>query len=238
MERVLITGASRGIGLAFARLYAQRGDRVFAGCRNPDTAVHALELARTYPDLVTLITLDVSNEASILASLEQVRQYTDALDLLINNAGIGGSDSTTGLQERLGTFHFNDAWKVFQVMAVGPLLMAQTYMDLLRKGDRPRIACVTSGYGSISCNTHGFPYYYSSAKSAMHQFMRSLAFDVREWGISTLLIDPGSVRTDMGGPDAPLLPEESAGGMIAVLDSLTLEQSGEFLNWQGKHGIW
>ncbi len=238
MERILITGASRGIGLAFARLYAQRGDRVFAGCRNPETAVHAAELERIYPGLVTRVTLDVGEEDSICASLEEVRRHVDGLDILINNAGIGGSDSRTGQQERLGTFHFDDAWRVLAVMAVGPLVTAQTYMDLLRAGNRPRIANVTSGYGSISANTHGFPYYYSAAKSAMHQFMRSLAYDVRDWGVATVLLDPGSVRTDMGGPNAPLLPEESAGGMIRVLDALTLEQSGAFLNWQGKTMPW
>lgn len=238
MERVLITGASRGIGLAFARLYAQRGDRVLACCRNPETAVHTLELERSYPGKVTRITLDVSDEDSICASREQVGLHVDGLDILINNAGIGGSDSRTGRQERLGTFHFDDACRVLQVMAVGPLLMAQTYMDLLRAGDRARIACITSGYGSVSSNTHGFPYYYSAAKSAMHQFMRSLAYDVRDWGIATVLLDPGSVRTDMGGPNAPLLPEESAGGMMRVLDALTPEQSGTFLNWEGKAVPW
>ena len=175
MERILITGASRGIGLAFARLYAQRGDRVFAGCRDPQTSVHAEELERAYPGQVTRVALDVSDEEGIRASLEQVRRHADGLDILINNAGIGGSDSRTGQQERLGTFHFDDAWRVLQVNGVAPLLIAQTYMDLLRAGNRARIACVTSGYGSVSGNTHGFPYYYSAAKSAVTNFTQWLA---------------------------------------------------------------
>jgi NAD(P)-dependent dehydrogenase (short-subunit alcohol dehydrogenase family) len=241
MERVLITGASRGLGLAFARLYAQRGARVFAACRHPDTAVHAIELQREYPDLVTLITMDVADEDSVLASLDEVRPHVDGLDILINNAGIGGGDSRTGKPARLGYFHYDDAWKVLATMAVGPLVISQTYMDLLRAGKQAKIANVTSGYGSVSSNTlmnKGFPYYYSAAKSALHQYMRSLACEVRPFGIATVLLDPGSVSTDMGGPNAPLKPEQSAGGMIQVIDALTLDETGSFINWEGKPKPW
>ncbi len=237
MERVLITGASRGIGLEFTRQYLERGARVFAGCRTPDTAQPTQALRQTYGDRLTIVPLDVAEEDSIRVAAASVGTQVDGLEILVNNAGIGGVDSTTGEHERLGTFHIEDAVRVFRTMSIGPLLLAQECLDLLRQADHGKIANVTSGYGSISHN-NGFPYYYSAAKAAMHQFMRSLAADVKEWGISTVLLDPGWVRTDMGGPNAPLSPEESVSGMMKVIDALTVGQSGSFLGWQGDTRPW
>jgi NAD(P)-dependent dehydrogenase (short-subunit alcohol dehydrogenase family) len=235
---VLVTGASRGIGFEFTRQYLDRGAHVFAGFRREQTAGKLRELASLHPDLLTLVPLDVSDEESIRASRNYVQDKTDRLDLLINNAGIGGFSSLSGRAEELGTFQFEDAWVVLRTMAVGPLLMAQEYLDLLKAGHEAKIANVTSGYGSISSNTNRFPYYYSAAKSALHQLMRSLTADVRPMGISVVLLDPGSVSTDMGGPTAPLTPTESVSGMVSVIDSLTLDQIGSFLSWQGRTMPW
>ncbi|HEX5323326.1 MAG TPA: SDR family oxidoreductase [Capsulimonadaceae bacterium] len=238
MQHVLVTGASRGIGLEFARHYLDRGAQVFAGYRRPETAGKLFDLTESHPERLVLVPLDVSDEASIRASRNRVGESSKSLDLLINNAGIGGFSSLTGKQEQLGSFQFDDSWVVLRTMAVGPLLIAQEYLDLLKAGENAQIANVTSGYGSISSNTSRFPYYYSAAKSALHQLMRSLAADVRPMGISVVLLDPGSVQTDMGGPTAPLTPHESVAGMISVIESLTLAQSGSFISWQGRTMPW
>jgi NAD(P)-dependent dehydrogenase (short-subunit alcohol dehydrogenase family) len=238
MERVLITGANRGLGLAFARLYLERGAQVFAGARRPEAAHLLEELKQTHGERLTVIPLDVSDEDSICRSRDIVAGLTDSLNLLINNAGIGGVSKATGKQEQLGTLAMDDIWEPLKTMAVGPLLMAQEYLNLLQAAGEATVANVTSGYGSVSSNTTRFPYYYSAAKSALHQLMRSLAADVRQWNIRIVLLDPGSVSTDMGGPNAPLTPEQSAGGMIQVIDSLTLEQSGAFLDWEGNPKPW
>jgi NAD(P)-dependent dehydrogenase (short-subunit alcohol dehydrogenase family) len=159
------------------------------------------------------------------------------VDLLINNAGLGGIARVTGQQERLGTFDFDDAWVVFRTMAMGPLLMAQEYLDLMKRSPAAKIANVTSGYGSIG-NNDGFPYYYSAAKAALHQLMRSLAHDIRQWNMSVILLDPGSVRTDMGGSNAPLAVDESVAGMIARTDELSVETTGAFVSWHNQIRDW
>lgn len=238
MDHVLITGASRGLGLEFTRQYLQRDAKVFAGYRRPETAGALQAMSKSHPNRLMLVPLDVSDEESICRSAGIVAQHTDRLNVLINNAGIGGVDSRTGKQEQLGTFHMDDACVVLRTMAVGPLLLAQECMAMLETAGTAKIINITSGYGSVSSNTHKFPYYYSAAKSAMNQLMRTLAEEVRPSGISVVLLDPGSVSTDMGGPTAPLTPTQSVNGMLQIIDGLTLERSNTFLNWQGKQMPW
>jgi NAD(P)-dependent dehydrogenase (short-subunit alcohol dehydrogenase family) len=117
-------------------------------------------------------------------------------------------------------------------------MMAQQYLDLLRAGHDAKIVGISSGYGSVSANTGGFPCYYSASKAALNMFMRSLAADAKRWGIMTVLLDPGWVSTDMGGPNAPHTPKQSVRGMIRVIDTLTPQHNGRFFTWQGDDQPW
>lgn len=238
METVVVTGANRGMGLEFCRQYLGRGARVFAGYRNPNSTGKLEELKKAHGERLFLIPLDVGDEDSIRQSAKLVANHTDTMDVLVNNAGLGGISRDDGKQERLGTFHFDDAWVVLRTMAVGPLLMAQEYLEMMKKSGHAKIGNVTSGYGSISGNTNCSPYYYSAAKTAMHQFMRSLAADVKKWNISTVLLDPGWVQTDMGGPNAPLPVDQSIGGMIKIMDGLSVGNTGQFIKWDGTPMAW
>lgn len=238
MKRVLITGANRGLGLQFTRGYLERGDQVFAGCRRPETARQLQELQAAHSTSLTIVGMDVGNIESIRKSHAAVRSHVDGLELLINNAGIYSVHGSEEPTARLGELDFEDALRVLQVNAVGPLIVAQQYLDLLRAGNKAKIVSISSGYGSISANTEGLPYYYSASKAAMNMYMRSLAADTKRWSITTVLLDPGWVRTDMGGPDAPLSPEQAVDGMIRVIDRLKPSHSGHFLTWQGDEQAW
>jgi len=238
METVVVTGANRGMGLEFSRQYLRRGAKVFAGYRRAGTTTKLEELGRQHPRQLVLAPMDVSDEDSIRESARIVAAQTDVVDVLVNNAGIGGNSRDTGKTEELGNFHFDDAWKVLRTMAVGPLLMAQEYLPMLKKSGHAKIGNVTSGYGSISGNVNRSPYYYSAAKTAMHQFMRSLTADVKKDGMSVVLLDPGWVQTDMGGPNAPLPVDVSIAGMISVMDKMTVETSGRFVKWDGTEMAW
>jgi NAD(P)-dependent dehydrogenase (short-subunit alcohol dehydrogenase family) len=238
MRRVLITGANRGLGLAFTRRYLARGDHVLAGCRRPEAAAQLHELKAAHPAGLTTVEMDVGNIDSIRKSHAVVRRQVDGLELLINNAGIFSIQGSGEPKERLGKLDFEDALQVLQVNAVGPLIVAQQYLDLLRAGTKAKIVSISSGYGSISANTEGFPYYYSASKAAMNMYMRSLAADTKRWGIITVLLDPGWVSTEMGGPEAPITPEQAVDGMIQVIDGLTPRHNGCFLDWKGAEQIW
>ena len=238
MQRILITGANRGLGLAFSRRYLERGERVFAGCRRPETARQLHELQVTYPQRLTIISLDVADADSIHTSHAVVGSQVDGLDVLINNAGIYSSHGSDEPSERLGGLNFEDALTVLRVNAVAPLIVAQQYLDLLQAGREAKIISISSGYGSVSANTGGFPYYYSASKAALNMFMRSLAADAKRWRITTVLLDPGWVSTDMGGRGAPLTPQQAVEGMIRVIDTLTPRHSGRFFTRQGHEQVW
>jgi NAD(P)-dependent dehydrogenase (short-subunit alcohol dehydrogenase family) len=238
MQHILVTGANRGLGLEFTRQYLARGDHVFAGCRQPATAAALHALQAKNPQRLSIVPLDVTDADAIQTWHQAVQSQTDRLDMLINNAGIYSSGGSDGPSERLGRLSFEDALMVLRVNAVGPLLVAQQCLDLLRAGHDAKIVNISSGYGSVSGNSGGFPYYYSASKAALNMFMRSLAADAKRWGITTVLLDPGWVRTDMGGPSAPMTAEKAVRSMIHLIDSLTPRHNGRFLNWQGHEQDW
>jgi len=144
MKRVLITGANRGLGLQFTRGYLERGDQVFAGCRRPETARQLQELQAAHSTSLTIVGMDVGNIESIRKSHAAVRSHVDGLELLINNAGIYSVHGSEEPIARLGELDFEDALRVLQVNAVGPLIVAQQYLDLLRAGNRAKIVSIES----------------------------------------------------------------------------------------------
>ena len=97
---------------------------------------------------------------------------------------------------------------------------------------------ISSMMGSIQANISGGRYLYRSSKAALNMITRSLSVDLRERGIVVVSFHPGWVRTDMGGEEGPLSPEESVEGMREVMDRLTSEDSGRFLDYQGKELPW
>jgi NAD(P)-dependent dehydrogenase (short-subunit alcohol dehydrogenase family) len=238
MQRVLITGANRGLGLEFARQYIERGAHVFAGCRRPAQAQQLQTLQAAQPQRLSVVSLDVADPKSIRAAHAIVRSQVEGLDVLINNAGIYSSRGSDEPLERLGTLTFEEALTVLRVNAVAPLIVAQQYLDLLRAGRDAKIASISSGYGSVSANTRGFPYYYSASKAALNMFMRSLAADAKRWGVTTVLLDPGWVSTDMGGPHASMTAKQSVRRMIHVIDTLTPQHNARFLSWEGADQAW
>jgi NAD(P)-dependent dehydrogenase (short-subunit alcohol dehydrogenase family) len=238
MQRILITGANRGLGLEFTRQYVERGSRVFASCRRPAEARQLQTLRAAHPQRLSVVSLDVADANSIEAAHATVRSQVDSLDVLINSAGIYSSQGGEQPLERLGKLTFEDALMVFRVNAVAPLIVIQRYLDLLRVGRGAKIVSISSGYGSVSANTGGFPYYYSASKAALNMFMRSLAADAKRWGITTILLDPGWVSTDMGGPNAPITPKQSVRGMIRVIDTLMPQHNARLFTWRGHELAW
>jgi NAD(P)-dependent dehydrogenase (short-subunit alcohol dehydrogenase family) len=232
MKRVLITGANRGIGLALVRGCAARGDRVFAGCRAPEKAADLGEIAAKYPGEVTILPLDVTDEGSISNCETVVADHVKALDILINNAAVHMDDKTLSKvspEVLLKTMHVN---------AVGPVMVAQRFLGLLKVGDDPKIVNISSEAGSISKTTWFRGYGYYGSKAAENMYTRSLAFDPETEGIIVIAVHPGWVRTDMGGPDAHLSTAESAAGILKVTDGLMPEDNGKFYTWEGIEYPW
>ena len=122
--RAFITGANRGLGLELTRQYLERGDQVFAACRQPSAAAELQTLKQQYADRLVLLPLDVTSAASIAAAVATVQETADALDVLLNNAGVYPHAGSGDAHQRLGQLTHDDAMETLQVNAVGPLLVA------------------------------------------------------------------------------------------------------------------
>lgn len=227
----LVTGANRGIGLELVRQLLDQGNRVFAACRQPAEAEALRELGAKAGDRLVVVALDVSDPASIEACYATVAAYTDTLDVLINNAGIGGSAA-------LGSITQEALLKAYTVNAAGPILMAQQFLPLLKAGDTKKIINVSTGIGSIGNRTWGGLYEYTASKAGLNMLNKNLSLDTADDGITTIVLDPGWVQTDMGGPNAEITPQESVGGILSVLASLTPADSGKFYHYSGSEIPW
>jgi len=236
MKRILITGANRGVGFELTRQYVQAGDNhVFATCRTPDKASELNTLAKQHPNKVTIIQLDISDSKSIESSVKAVEQHTNALDILINNAGIfpkGGHQS-----QNLGKLSINDVSQVVTTNSVSPLIVTQAYRHLLKKGNNPRVVMISSQLGSL-INAGSGSYAYRMSKASMNMAARVLANDGDMSGIITITTHPGWVQTDMGGASASITPTQSATGLMKLINGLTRSDNGKFYKWNGEEHLW
>jgi NAD(P)-dependent dehydrogenase (short-subunit alcohol dehydrogenase family) len=128
--------------------------------------------------------------------------------------------------------------EVFRVNAVGPMIVSQVFLDLLREGRNPKIVNMTSQMGSLETKQEGGYYSYSSSKAALNMITRLLSFDVQPDGVIVAALHPGWVRTDMGGEHATLTPQESVRGLLEVINRLTADDSGKFYTWEGREHPW
>ncbi len=221
---VVITGANRGLGLEFARQFAAAGAQVIGTARRPEEAPELKALGARVEQL------DVTDGQSV-ASFAQ-RLAGQRVDILINNAGIGGRSRA------IEKVDIDELDSYFQVNCLGAMRVTQALLPALRQGKRKLVVNITSSLGSLQLNEHGGYYGYRESKAALNMFTRSLAHELAPEGFICVVINPGWVRTDMGGPQAPLQPHESVGGMMKVIDKLAPADSGAFLDHRGERPPW
>ena len=230
MTTVLITGTNRGIGLEFVQQFLARGDTVLATCRHPDSAPALQQLQKENQHLQVL-ELDVASTESLQNFPQQLA--ADAIDIFINNAGVYGPRDAS-----FGNVDGNTWMSVLQVNSIAPILLTQLLIDKLRAGVDKKLLYLTSKMGSIDDNSGGGSYVYRSSKTALNAVVKSLAVDLSVDGFKAAVLHPGWVLTDMGGSNALIDTETSVTGMIAVIDSLSIEQSGSFFNYDGSVIPW
>jgi len=234
--KILITGTNRGLGLEFVKQYLERGEEVIATCRDPEKAITLHDLQNDFADNLTIIQLDVVDKRSIDAAYERVKRKYEKIDLLINNAGIRSGGKKDGYT--LGELRTENIGKVLQVNAIAPVLLAEKFLDLIEKGKNPKIINITSLLGSIGSKARVFRYSYCASKTALNMFSKLMSIELKNKGIIVVALHPGHVKTDLGGPHAPLVPKQSIKGMLKVIDSLSLEDTGKYLDWQRNEIPW
>ena len=226
MPSVLLTGANRGLALEFTRSFAADGWRVHACCRHPEKAKKLKELSGDiHPHR-----LDVTDSLQVANLARSLRGET--IDLLLNNAGLIGTPAV------FGKVDYDDWLEVFKVNTMAPMRLAERFIEHLSGSDRKQIVNVSSRLGSITHNDDGGRYIYRSTKAALNMVVRSMAIDLADKGVTVVAIHPGWVRTDMGGPDGELSPEESVAQMRGLVEKLSFEDSGKFFNHDGSPINW
>jgi NAD(P)-dependent dehydrogenase (short-subunit alcohol dehydrogenase family) len=229
-QTILVTGTNRGLGLEFVKQLLCRGDHVFATCRKPAHAPELQQLAQTFSNL-RVLPLDVADTDTFTAFAESLPDQP--LDVFINNAGVYGPK---GL--RWGSVQREDWMQTLLVNTVAPLLLTQALVGTFRADGPKKLVYLSSKVGSIAENDSGGGYIYRSSKTALNQVIKSLSLDLAGQGFKALALHPGWVLTDMGGPNALIEPHTSVEGMLRVIDNLTPEQSGSFLNYDGSPIPW
>jgi NAD(P)-dependent dehydrogenase (short-subunit alcohol dehydrogenase family) len=229
MGNVLITGASRGLGLEFVRQYAHAGWRVFAGVRRVE-AVGVSEGIHPLP-------LDVEVESQMVSAARVLQERGVQLDLLVHNAGIFAEG-----EEGIGTLDAEKMVRVYRVNVMAPALLTQALLPVL-KSPGAKVVALTSGAALLTSRFEGpgGQYSYGATKAALNKVLRQLHFDLHPRGMVVAGIGPGFVQTDMtaGSPvRPPLTPAQSVTGMREVIEKLGPEDGGRFFNHDGGACDW
>ncbi|EIE23423.1 NAD(P)-binding protein [Coccomyxa subellipsoidea C-169] len=245
----VVTGASRGIGLEYVSQLLQRGQRVAAAVRTPEKAPGLAKLAAAHGDALTLVTLDVSDSASIKAAAASIaRAHPSGIDVLINNAGIFGTPCQSSEQDEE---EFKD---ILMINTVAPFQVIKALLPLIKKGNKKQIVSISSTMGSIGIQAesiHGGAepgsmarkaVAYRASKAALNAVTVSLAVDLEAEGVTVVSMCPGWVATDMGTTASvsvgierpPLDTPTSVAAQLKVIDGLKLEKTGTFFSHEGK----
>jgi NAD(P)-dependent dehydrogenase (short-subunit alcohol dehydrogenase family) len=228
MSRVLIAGASRGIGLELAKQYADLGNEVIACVR--DTAAAALlDALAEGRDNLSIEQMDLGDPVSIESAGARIG---GAIDVLIVVAGVFG-----GMQQSLDDINVEEWHKALDVNTIGPMLTAKAFRQQLGDSGDGKFLILTSQLAASTWPMGGM-YIYSTTKAAVSKVGQILALDWAGEPISVALIHPGYVQTDMGGPNAEITAEESASGIRDVAAKLGNTDSGAFYKWNGEVHPW
>ena len=224
MTTIMITGASRGLGLEFARQFYSEECRVIATCRNPKNANELNAIGD-----IDIHSLDVTDDKSVANLADKLRG--ENIDILINNAGV------IGQRDGFGRLNY-DIWaETMDTNVFGPMRVAEAFRDNVMNSKKKQMIFITSRMGSI---TEAVPnaYVYRSSKAALNMAVKCLSVELEQQGLIAVLFHPGHVQTDMGGQAAPVTPQKSIEGMKNQIVALTHDDNGRFLSYDGHQIPW
>ncbi len=229
---ILITGANRGLGLAVTGRFLTLGHRVFSVNRRENGALK--DLGRGRENRLRCFSGDVTDETSIKKAMAAVFRETSGLDILINNAAVHLDSQRLPLEK----VDFSVYLPTFQVNAVGPLVVSRHALPLLRKGNKKLLVNISSEAGSIRDAWRKSEYAYCMSKTALNMAVRIMQNDLKDEGIKVLALHPGWFRSDMGGKEAPLSPDEAAAKVVEVIlnppdlnGPIFVDSDGKEMNW-------
>ena len=220
MPIAVVTGANRGIGAEWVKQLIEKGWTVYAGYRKNLDKLEHFSGSKLF-----IHQLDVQSNQSVIDFCNQVE---GPVDLLVNNAGVGD-----GRWQKLEDI--DDKWSldVLDINAIGPVRMVQALYEKMSHDKLTKVVMISSLMGSIDDCKSGRSYAYRASKSALNMFTAAMKNEALENNITFAILHPGWVKTGMGGSMAPVTMPESVTGMMRVLESQTLENSGRFIQYDG-----
>ena len=236
-KNYLVTGANRGLGLEFTKQILNGRHIVYAACRNINDIDELQSLSDEYQENLIVVKLDINNHDSILELNNQLQDI--AIDVMINNAGTIGPlpyfENT--YKQHFGTIDY-DVWSdVFKTNLFGPLKMAETFLEQIKKGQDKKMIFISSVVGSIA-DDHQKAFAYATSKTALNKSVALLNDILGDQEIKELAMCPGYVKTRMNGGGANLEPQESIAGMLKQIENLSTESSGTFVRYNGDRINW
>lgn len=252
---ILIVGASRGIGLGFVKQFLQKPNsfnsqfnlqQLYATYRHPDSAQELLVLSKQERDRLTCLSMDITDESSIIAGIEQIQQKTNQLHLVIYCVGIL-HDGVLQPEKSLRQITAENLIRYFQVNSIGAVLLAKQIMPLLRHSESSLFAAISAKVGSISDNQLGGWYGYRASKAALNMFLKTISLEYSRRCPKTIVValHPGTTDTNLSQPfQKNVLPEklfsveQTVNQLLNVMADLELKNSGEFFSWDGKNLPW
>lgn len=222
MPTAVVTGANRGIGLEWVKQLLEQEWDVYAGYRSDKGG-----LSETGANLLHL---DVTSNESVKEFASSIPQR---VDLLVNNAGVAD-----GRWQSISEIEHEEALRVLDINAVGPMRVTQALLSKLGGKKMSTIAMVSSLMGSVEDCISGRSYAYRASKSALNMFSMAMKNELQDANISILILHPGWVQTDMGGPNATVTLNDSIAGMMQRVEEQTLAMSGRFVQYDGKALPW
>ncbi|XP_046391054.1 C-factor [Ischnura elegans] len=246
MKSILVTGCNRGIGLELIKqlvALSKPPQHVLATVRQPDKAKELQELASANKS-IHILQIDLKDLKSYKPLSKEVGEIVgdDGLNVLLNSAGISSKFA------RLQYLKAEQLEEHFLVNTIAPTMLTKALLPLIKVAasrsssppglSKGLIVNMSSILGSISSNTTGGLYPYRASKSALNAITRSLSLEVKDDGIIALSLHPGWVKTDMGGPKAPLTVQESVSKILQTLSSLEARHNGQFIQFDGQELPW
>jgi NAD(P)-dependent dehydrogenase (short-subunit alcohol dehydrogenase family) len=233
MKRILITGASRGIGLEICTQLIADGHDVLATYRSEKTANSLLDLNDSAKNLHTF-EMDVNSSDSVKSAMSEIAKRFSSLDLVFNNAGILDWSPLDEVS--------SDAFRsIYETNVIGVFRVSEAAIPLLRNGHEPLIVNLSSRLGSIELRGNsqlGGAIAYQCSKAALNMLTKQMSIDYAKHGVRTISISPGWVKTDMGGEEAKYEVSESVELFLSRINQLPPESNGIFMGEDGEIIPW
>lgn len=243
MKVAVVTGAARGLGLAWCRQLARNGYEVVLTARKMEQAEAAAQALQSEGLRVHPFALEVTDEQQLAALAAWLSERFGKLDLLVNNAGVNPKDYADPVKKAqcftLDAFDAAAMLEVLHINSLAPLLAVKQLRPLLVKSERPLVVNISSWLGSVSNLAFGGHYGYVGSKNLLNMLNKSMAYELRGDGIICVNVNPGWVQTDMGGSKAPRTADEAVQALLDhVVNEASMDDTGKFFHHDGTEHPW